>query len=72
MEDIEEAPYDPVVGRGQVLIELAEAVDLTKDEVARSFLLSYMEKVFNSVHVSKPKAELVVIRGDRGDGDGAS
>jgi hypothetical protein len=49
--------YDPIVGRGQLLIHLAEAIDVTSSAKAKAHLLEYADKVQRSVKVPEQQEE---------------
>jgi len=50
------ASLDPIVGRADALIRLAAAVEMTTHRTARSILIAYMGKVYNTVTI--PSAEV--------------
>jgi hypothetical protein len=56
---------DPIIDRGDVLIRLAFAAEQVKRKEHKALIQAYMVKVFESIRLSKPKAELRSIDGGK-------
>jgi hypothetical protein len=53
------APYDPMVGRGQFIVETALKIDMIKDPKSKRLVYEYLRKVSASVRV--PMGEVVEV-----------